>query len=140
MPLDSTLWWFILYLYFLLKWLITLLKITLFLYFGCMLKPAELWSYIQLFVFIELHGHKCYKGFVYNFMRRYTLSPIFLFHDLSNPLMHKIICMFWFFLQVNHRQILDGMFEACGVPDDKFRTACSAVDKLDKVRKLINFI
>jgi len=25
------------------------------------------------------------------------------------------------------------MFEACGVPDDKFRTICSAVDKLDKV-------
>eukprot|EP00057_Strongylocentrotus_purpuratus_P021777 XP_011676251.1 PREDICTED: histidine--tRNA ligase, cytoplasmic [Strongylocentrotus purpuratus] len=46
--------------------------------------------------------------------------------------MQKIICVFWFFLQVNHRQILDGMFEACGVPDDKFRTACSAVDKLDK--------
>jgi len=35
--------------------------------------------------------------------------------------------------QVNHRQLLDGMFEACGVPDDKFRTICSAVDKLDKV-------
>lgn len=25
------------------------------------------------------------------------------------------------------------MFAACGVPDDKFRGACSAVDKLDKV-------
>eukprot|EP00057_Strongylocentrotus_purpuratus_P021771 XP_011676245.1 PREDICTED: histidine--tRNA ligase, cytoplasmic-like isoform X2 [Strongylocentrotus purpuratus] len=37
-----------------------------------------------------------------------------------------------FVIKVNHRQILDGMFEACGVPDDKFRTACSAVDKLDK--------
>ena len=37
-------------------------------------------------------------------------------------------------LQVNHRRILDGMFAACGVPEDKFRTICSAVDKLDKVR------
>lgn len=35
--------------------------------------------------------------------------------------------------QVNHRQLLDGMFAACGVPDDKFRAICSAVDKLDKV-------
>ena len=37
-------------------------------------------------------------------------------------------------LQVNHRKLLDGMFAACGVPDDKFRTICSSVDKLDKVR------
>ena len=35
--------------------------------------------------------------------------------------------------QVNHRRLLDGMFAACGVPDDKFRPICSAVDKLDKV-------
>ncbi len=36
-------------------------------------------------------------------------------------------------LQVNHRRILDGMFACCGVPEDKFRTICSSVDKLDKV-------
>lgn len=36
-------------------------------------------------------------------------------------------------IKLNHRQLLDGMFEACGVPADKFRTICSAVDKLDKV-------
>lgn len=35
--------------------------------------------------------------------------------------------------QVNDRRILDGMFAVCGVPDDKFRTICSTVDKLDKV-------
>ncbi|XP_036319026.1 histidine--tRNA ligase, cytoplasmic isoform X1 [Rhagoletis pomonella] len=35
-------------------------------------------------------------------------------------------------IKINHRQLLDGMFEACGVPVDKFRTICSAVDKLDK--------
>ncbi|XP_061402201.1 histidine--tRNA ligase, cytoplasmic [Musca vetustissima] len=35
-------------------------------------------------------------------------------------------------IKLNHRQLLDGMFEACGVPSDKFRTICSAVDKLDK--------
>ena len=27
------------------------------------------------------------------------------------------------------------MFAACGVPDEKFRTICSSVDKLDKVSK-----
>ena len=36
-------------------------------------------------------------------------------------------------LQVNHRQLLDGMFAVCGVPEEKFRSICSAVDKLDKV-------
>lgn len=39
---------------------------------------------------------------------------------------------FWS-LQVNDRRILDGMFAVCGVPDSKFRTICSSVDKLDKV-------
>ncbi|XP_033631513.1 histidine--tRNA ligase, cytoplasmic-like isoform X2 [Asterias rubens] len=37
-----------------------------------------------------------------------------------------------FVIKVNHRQILDGMFEVCGVPAEKFRTICSSVDKLDK--------
>jgi len=35
-------------------------------------------------------------------------------------------------IKLNHRQLLDGMFEACGVPNEKFRSICSAVDKLDK--------
>lgn len=35
-------------------------------------------------------------------------------------------------IKVNHRCVLDGIFAACGVPEDKFRTICSAVDKLDK--------
>lgn len=37
-----------------------------------------------------------------------------------------------FVVKLNHRQLLDGMFECCGVPADKFRTCCSSVDKLDK--------
>ena len=35
-------------------------------------------------------------------------------------------------IQVNHRKILDGIFEYCGVPEEDFRPICSAVDKLDK--------
>ncbi|XP_032598179.1 histidine--tRNA ligase, cytoplasmic isoform X1 [Drosophila grimshawi] len=35
-------------------------------------------------------------------------------------------------IKLNHRQLLDGMFEACGVPANCFRAICSAVDKLDK--------
>ncbi|XP_050308001.1 histidine--tRNA ligase, cytoplasmic isoform X4 [Anthonomus grandis grandis] len=35
-------------------------------------------------------------------------------------------------IKVNHRLLLDGMFEACGVPKSSFRCICSAVDKLDK--------
>lgn len=36
-------------------------------------------------------------------------------------------------IKINHRQILDGLFQICGVPTDKIRTISSAVDKLDKV-------
>lgn len=38
-----------------------------------------------------------------------------------------------FVIKVNNRKILDGMFEVCGVPEDKTRPISSAVDKLDKV-------
>lgn len=38
-----------------------------------------------------------------------------------------------FVIKLNHRLLLDGMFEACGVPKESFRCICSAVDKLDKV-------
>ena len=38
-----------------------------------------------------------------------------------------------FVIKVNHRSLLDGVFAACGVPQEKFRTICSAVDKLDKL-------
>lgn len=37
-----------------------------------------------------------------------------------------------FQIKINHRQILDGVFELCGVPLEKFREICSSVDKLDK--------
>lgn len=37
-----------------------------------------------------------------------------------------------FSIKVNHRCLLDGIFAACGVPAEKFRSICSAVDKLDK--------
>eukprot|EP00038_Savillea_parva_P018243 m.22762 g.22762 ORF g.22762 m.22762 type:complete len:563 (-) comp4026_c0_seq1:129-1817(-) len=37
-----------------------------------------------------------------------------------------------FTIKVNHRCLLDGMFAVCGVPEAKFRSICSAVDKLDK--------
>uniref|UniRef100_UPI00358F16D4 histidine--tRNA ligase-like n=1 Tax=Myxine glutinosa TaxID=7769 RepID=UPI00358F16D4 len=38
-----------------------------------------------------------------------------------------------FLIKVNDRRLLDGVFAACGVPSDKFRATCSAVDKLDKL-------
>ncbi len=38
-----------------------------------------------------------------------------------------------FTIKINHRKILDGIFEVCGVPTDKLRMISSAVDKLDKV-------
>ncbi|KAJ6520547.1 hypothetical protein C8R45DRAFT_63285 [Mycena sanguinolenta] len=38
-----------------------------------------------------------------------------------------------FTIKINHRKILDGIFEVCGVPQDKIRPISSAVDKLDKL-------
>lgn len=35
-------------------------------------------------------------------------------------------------IKINHRKILDGIFQVCGVSTDKLRTISSAVDKLDK--------
>ncbi|KOS18732.1 Histidine--tRNA ligase [Escovopsis weberi] len=53
----------------------------------------------------------------------------------------KIICevfegLGWdgaYTIKLNHRKILDGIFQVCGVPEDKIRTISSAVDKLDKL-------
>ncbi|KAF7592193.1 Cytoplasmic and mitochondrial histidine tRNA synthetase [Aspergillus hancockii] len=36
-------------------------------------------------------------------------------------------------IKINHRKILDGVFEVCGVPAEKIRPISSAVDKLDKM-------
>mmetsp|Transcript_32295 Transcript_32295/g.69556 ORF Transcript_32295/g.69556 Transcript_32295/m.69556 type:complete len:940 (-) Transcript_32295:54-2873(-) len=38
-----------------------------------------------------------------------------------------------FCIKLNHRKLLDAIFEICGVPSEKFRPICSAVDKLDKL-------
>jgi histidyl-tRNA synthetase len=38
-----------------------------------------------------------------------------------------------FCIKLNHRKLLDAIFEISGVPVDKFRPICSAVDKLDKM-------
>lgn len=36
-------------------------------------------------------------------------------------------------IKINDRRILDGLFEVCGVPEDRIRMISSAVDKLDKL-------
>ncbi|KAK7836303.1 histidine--trna ligase [Quercus suber] len=35
-------------------------------------------------------------------------------------------------IKLNHRKLLDGMLDICGVLPQKFRTICSSIDKLDK--------
>jgi histidyl-tRNA synthetase len=37
-----------------------------------------------------------------------------------------------FLIKLNHRGLLDGMLEVCGVDEADFRPVCSAIDKLDK--------
>lgn len=36
-------------------------------------------------------------------------------------------------IKVNHRLLLNSIFEVCGIPQDLFKTICSSVDKLDKM-------
>lgn len=36
-------------------------------------------------------------------------------------------------IKINHKKILDGIFEVCGVPTEKLKTISSAVDKQDKI-------
>ncbi|XP_063205178.1 histidine--tRNA ligase, cytoplasmic-like isoform X1 [Chroicocephalus ridibundus] len=38
-----------------------------------------------------------------------------------------------FLIKVNDRRILNGVFAVCGIPESKFITTCSTVDKLDKI-------
>lgn len=45
-----------------------------------------------------------------------------------------------FLIKVNHRLLLDGIFEACGVPQENFRSICSTVDKLDKVSVFLRIV
>ncbi|XP_065183390.1 histidine--tRNA ligase-like [Sycon ciliatum] len=37
-----------------------------------------------------------------------------------------------FVIKINHRKVLDGMLEVCGVQKKKIRGTCSCIDKLDK--------
>lgn len=39
-----------------------------------------------------------------------------------------------FLVKLNHRRLLDAMFQACGVAAADFATVCSSIDKLDKLR------
>jgi hypothetical protein len=34
-------------------------------------------------------------------------------------------------IKLNHRKLLDGMLDICGVPPEKFRTVCSTIDALN---------
>eukprot|EP01104_Vermistella_antarctica_P018072 TRINITY_DN6580_c0_g1_i1.p1 TRINITY_DN6580_c0_g1~~TRINITY_DN6580_c0_g1_i1.p1 ORF type:complete len:501 (-),score=159.49 TRINITY_DN6580_c0_g1_i1:61-1563(-) len=38
-----------------------------------------------------------------------------------------------FKIKINNRELIDGMFEVAGVPQELYRPICSAVDKLDKM-------
>uniref|UniRef100_A0A182MI58 histidine--tRNA ligase n=1 Tax=Anopheles culicifacies TaxID=139723 RepID=A0A182MI58_9DIPT len=38
-----------------------------------------------------------------------------------------------FKVKLNHRKLLDGIFQACKVPPEMFHTVCSSIDKLDKI-------
>lgn len=37
-----------------------------------------------------------------------------------------------FRIKVNHRQLLNGILEICGVPENLCRTICFSIDRLDK--------
>ncbi|KAL0239742.1 hypothetical protein GEMRC1_009850 [Eukaryota sp. GEM-RC1] len=39
-----------------------------------------------------------------------------------------------FQISLNHRGLLDGMFKVAGIPEEMFKTVCSSIDKLDKLK------
>ncbi len=39
-----------------------------------------------------------------------------------------------FYIKCNNRKILDGIFRTAGIPEDKFRSVCYSIDKLDKMK------
>jgi histidyl-tRNA synthetase len=36
-------------------------------------------------------------------------------------------------IKINHRKLLDAIYEICNVPSEKYRNISSAIDKLDKI-------
>jgi histidyl-tRNA synthetase len=48
-------------------------------------------------------------------------------------ILDKVHLPFNFSIKVNHRAILSGMFQVCGVPPELFKPICSSIDKLDKM-------
>lgn len=86
----------------------------------------------------------CLK-FVGSYYWKYLLFQDFDIAGLYDPMIPEAECMRVvyeileslnigkFLIKVNHRLLLDGIFEACGVPQENFRSICSTVDKLDKV-------
>jgi len=41
-------------------------------------------------------------------------------------------------IKVNHRKLLDAMVELSGAPEQKFKSICSSIDKLDKVIEILH--
>lgn len=53
--------------------------------------------------------------------------------EILCEILNKIKLPHNFEIKINHRCILNGMFRISGVPEDKFKTICSSIDKLDKM-------
>ena len=71
------------------------------------------------------------------FLTTFLKITVYTAHSLTDC--GHVIARICFYFQVNHRKLLDGMFAVCGVPEEKFRSICSAVDKLDKVSSHAKF-
>lgn len=57
-----------------------------------------------------------------------------LFHDILQVLTEILddLELGQYEIKLNHRGLLDSMLDIAGVPEEKFRPICSAIDKLDK--------
>ncbi|KAL0675595.1 hypothetical protein Bca4012_003576 [Brassica carinata] len=58
-----------------------------------------------------------------------------LIYDIADQILTELLDKLEigdYVVKLNHRKLLDGMLEICGVPAEKFRTICSSIDKLDK--------
>ncbi|KAL0327296.1 UNVERIFIED_CONTAM: Histidine--tRNA ligase, cytoplasmic [Sesamum angustifolium] len=60
------------------------------------------------------------------------MGPDFEVIKILTELLDELDIYDMYEVKLNHRKLLDGMLAICGVPQKKFRTICSSIDKLDK--------
>ncbi|KAI9082158.1 hypothetical protein K1719_035898 [Acacia pycnantha] len=79
--------------------------------------------------YVAMNGLTSFRG--YQFGKSEKMGPDFEIVRILTEVLDELDIRDYE-IKLNHRKLLDGMMEICGVPAAKFRTICSSIDKLDK--------